>query len=530
MTSVTARQRAKAAPAQADAAPITFTMASPALKDLFERTRELADLRTIAALVSWDQQTQMAMGANVVRAPQMGTMSAVVHERTAAPAMSKAIDKAEKELAANVERFTDADRALVREARRSHDQAAKLPEHLVRDLADATGLAWAAWIKARQAKDFTQFAPDLARVVDLSREKARHLNPTTSPYAALFDLYEPGMPLEECLAALQQVREATVPLLKRVQAAQQIDATSVQGTFADEKAIQLARTMLGIIGYSFDNGRLDLAAHPFMSTMGSPYDARLTIRLDRHNIIRALLPAMHEGGHALYEQGIDPALTRTILAHGTSLAIHESQSRGWENIIGRSAPFWHAHYAQVQKAFPKPFKDVPVATFVRALNRVQPDFIRVEADELTYNLHIIIRVEIERELIDGGIEVRDLPRIWNQKYHDYLGIDPPDDALGVMQDIHWSHGQIGYFSTYTLGNLYAAQFAAILRRDHPDMDARLAQGETSFIREWQRQHIHRWGSIYRAGDLSTRVSGERLNPQHFIDYATAKFTQLYELK
>ena len=511
-------------------AAINFTLTSPALQAIFGRSQELTDLQGIYGLLGWDQQTQMAMGANIVRGPQLGTMSAIIHEREASPALGAALDAAEAELTADPQRFTAADHALVRKMRREHHNATRLPESLVRDFAAATSAAWGSWIEAKAAKNFATFAPHLSRVVELNQQQARHLNPNVSPYAALFDLYEPGMPLEECLSALEAVREMTVPLLKRIAASAQIDETPIAGDFTDEKAMELSRILLETMGYQFNNGRIDLAAHPFMQTLGSPYDARVTTRLDRHNIIRALLPAMHEGGHALYEQGIDPTLSRTLLAHGTSLGIHESQSRGWENIIGRSAPFWRAHYAKVQAIFPEPFAHVPVEQFVRILNRVQPDFIRVEADELTYNLHIIIRVEIERDLINGSLEVKDLPDVWNQKYHDYLGIDPPNDALGVLQDVHWSHGSMGYFSTYTLGNLYSAQFAATMRQAFPDMDARLEAGETSFIREWQREQIHRWGRIWDAGEVSQRVTGERLNPQHFIDYATAKFTALYDLK
>ena len=508
---------------------ITFTLDVPALKTVFEMTRELADLGAAASVQSWDQQTQMAMGSNVVRGPQMATLRAVIHERQTAATLGKAIDAAEQEFAASPDRFTLADRAMVREARRNYDHALKVPTSFVRDLSNATSVAWEAWMHAKAAKDFSQFATPLARMVDLCRQHAQLLDPAADPYAVLFDLYEPGLSLAECSAALDQVRDATVPLLKRIQAASAIDDSALHGTYADEDEIRLSRRMLEIIGYQFENGRLDLAAHPFMTSLGSPYDVRVTTRLDRHNLVRALLPAMHEGGHALYELGIDPALSRTNLAHGTSLGIHESQSRFWENIVGRAAPFWQAHYGEIQKIFPQPFTTLPLVDFERALNRVKPDFIRVEADELTYNLHIIIRFELEQDLIHGKLEVKDLPAAWNQKYHDYLGIDPPDDAVGVLQDIHWSHGSFGYFSTYSLGNLFAAQFAATMRKAFPDMDARLAKGETSFLREWQRTHIHRWGRIWHSNELSQRVTGEPLNPAHFITYVTAKFERLYGL-
>ncbi len=509
---------------------IAFTLDAPEISTLFELTRELSDLNAAASLQSWDQQTQMAMGSNMVRAPQMATLRAVIHERQSAPSLGQAIDAAEKALAAAPDRFTVADHALAREARRGYDHAIRLPTSFVRDFSDATSAAWEAWMSAKAAKDFSTFAAPLARVVDLCRLRAELLDPQADPYAVLFDLYEPGLSLAECGAALERVREATVPLLKRIQQATPIDDTPLRGDFSDDGEMTLSRVMLEIIGYQFKNGRLDLSAHPFTTSIGSPYDVRVTTRLDRRNMVRALLPAMHEGGHALYELGVDPALCRTILGHGTSLGIHESQSRFWENVVGRAEPFWQAHYHHVQAVFPQPFKDVPVAAFVRALNRVKPDFIRVEADELTYNLHIIIRFELEQDLIHGALEVKDLPTAWNKKYHDYLGVDPTDDAVGVMQDIHWSHGSFGYFSTYSLGNLFAAQFAATMRAVFPDMDERLARGETSFLREWQRENIHRWGKTWLSNELSQRITGEPLNPDHFISYVTAKFERLYGLK
>jgi carboxypeptidase Taq len=509
---------------------IAFTLSDPTINTLFEMTRELSDLAAAASLQGWDQQTQMAMGSNKVRAPQMTTLRAVIHERQTAPALGQAIAAAERTLAATPERFTVADHALARESRRAFDHAVRIPVSFVREFADATSAAWEAWMQAKAAKDFSQFESPLAHIVDLCRQRAALLDPQAEPYAVLFDLFEPGLSLDECRAALEKTRAATVALLAQVRAAAPIDDAPLHGDFTDEAELRLSRLMLEAIGYRFDLGRLDLSAHPFTQSLGSPYDVRVTTRLDRHNMVRALLPAMHEGGHALYELGIDPALCRSALGHGTSLGIHESQSRFWENVVGRAAPFWQAHYHVVQEVLPQPFAKLPVNEFVRALNRVKPDNIRVEADELTYNLHIIIRFELEQQLISGKLAVKDLPTAWNQKYHDYLGVDPENDAVGVMQDIHWSHGSFGYFSTYSLGNLFAAQFAATMRQAFPDMDARLAKGETAFLREWQRDNIHRWGRIWRSNELSQRITGEPLNPDHFIRYVTAKFTELYSLK
>ncbi len=508
---------------------IEFSRDQPALRELLDYTTELAHLGRAAGLLAWDQQTQMPVGGVEMRGAVKATLAGVIHEREAAPHFGVLVARAEAALADAPERFTDADRAIVRDARRHFDTATKLPESFVRAFVAANTRGWSAWKAAREAKQFALFAPALKELVDLSRQRAAYLDSTTEPYAVLFDLFEPGMPLAECRTILDRVREATVPLLKRISAAPQIDTRVIQGRFPENQQMAIAKTMLGVIGYRFENGRMDLAAHPFESSMGSPYDVRVTTRYNYRDVGRVIMPPIHEGGHALYEQGIDPALAGTMLAHGTSLGLHESQSRGWENMIGRSPAFWQAHFAKVQAAFPGAFDHVTVAEFVRALNAVEPQPIRVEADELTYNLHIIIRFELEQALINGHLEVDQVRDAWNQKYHDYLGVDPIDDAEGVLQDIHWSYGNFGYFSTYSLGNFYAAQFVATLRQAFPDLDERLARGETSFIREWQREHIHRYGSIYRAGDLCERVTGERLNPDHFIQYVTTKYENLYGL-
>lgn len=528
MTTVTRSSRASKADDTAGA-PITLST-SAAFKELTERMREIADLNAIGNLVDWDQQTQMAMGANAIRGEQLATLAGVMHERLTSPRLGKAIDKADAALTATPEKYSDADRAVVREARRRHEEATKLPDAFVRAYSVACSTAWESWQRAKAAKDFSIFADDLARVVDLTRQKAQYLNPSAKPYEVLFDQFEPGLPLASAVKALEAIRTFTVPLLKKVQKAKPISRDALLGEFPHEKQIAFSRTLLEILGYQFNNGRLDLAAHPFETTIGSPFDVRVTTRVDPTDVVSCLLSVMHECGHGLYELGIDPALSRTILAGGTSSAIHESQSRTWENIVGRSEYFWQAHYKKLQAVFPKPFKQVSVEDFVRAINRAEASFIRTEADELTYNLHIIIRFEIELMLFEGGLDVRELPAVWNQKYHDYLGITPPDDSVGVLQDVHWSAGLYGYFPTYSLGNAYAAQFAAALRKAHPDADARLAAGETSFIREWQRAQIHRWGSIYQGDDLALRVTGERLNPAYLGTYLTEKYTHLYGLK
>lgn len=530
MTTITRPPASPASKGPSARKAIAFTTKVAAIRNLLAYTTDLAHLHRAQGLLSWDQQTQMPPGGIGIRGQVNAAVAGIAHGLEAAPRYGKLIEKAERALAESPERFSDADRALARDARRNFDISCKFPDAFVRTFAAARPRAFSAWQQAKTQRQFALFAPSLKELVDLSRQRAHLLDPQAVPYAVLFDLFEPGMPLDDCRTILETVRAATVKLLKRVRAARPIDTSAIQGRFPEAQQLAIARTMLETIGYRFENGRIDLAPHPFESSMGSPYDVRVTTRYSYKDIGRAIMPAIHEGGHALYEQGIDPALAGTMLAHGTSLGLHESQSRGWENVIGRSLPFWQAHFSKVQAAFPGSFDALTPEQFVRSLNAVEPQPIRVEADELTYNLHIIIRFELEQELINGQLEAEQARDAWNQKYHDYLGVDPADDAEGVLQDIHWSSGNFGYFSTYSLGNFYAAQFVATLRRAFPDMDARLARGETQFIREWQREHIHRWGSIYRAGDLCERVTGERLNPQYFIAYVTEKVERLYGLQ
>jgi carboxypeptidase Taq len=292
----------------------------------------------------------------------------------------------------------------------------------------------------------------------------------------------------------------------------------------------LSETMLRGMGYDFGRGAIARSPHPFTSSFGTPYDVRVTVRPDEKFLQASLMAAVHEGGHAVYEQGVSEALARTPVAGGASLGAHESQSRLWENAIGRSEAYWQGQFAAVREAFPERYANVDAVTFARALNRVEPSLIRVEADEVTYNLHILIRFELERALIDGDVAVESLPRLWNEKYQEYLGITPPNDAEGVLQDIHWSHGSFGYFPTYTLGNLYGAQIYATLRRAFPDFDARLAAGDRRFALEWLRAHMYAYGATYQPEELIERVTGEKPNPEHFARYLGEKFAKVYGLK
>ena len=506
---------------------LTFTRTDAELNELFERSQEISDLGNLLGLLGWDQQVKMPPQANQVRGPQLATLQGLLHERQTAPRIGELLDALGQRVQGDG--YSDADRGLVRLNRRNYDQATKIPAALVREVSEASSEAWGAWEHAKPANDFGSFAPHLRKVVTLMRQVADHLGYQGSPYNALLDQYEPDLTLDTLNPILDRVRVATVDLLQRIQASgRTIDTTCLHGDFDTARQLELSKALLQKIGYRFDAGRMDQSSHPFTGGGGSPFDVRLTVRVDPGYFPAALMAAAHEGGHALYEQGSNPALARTILAGGASMGLHESESRLWENYIGRSLPFWKHHIGLLRDHFPT-LSGYDVETMVAALNEVRPSFIRVEADEVTYNLHIIIRFELEQGLINGDIDVADLPSLWNQKYQEYLGVTPPTDTLGVLQDIHWSGGSFGYFPTYTLGNLYGAQIYQTLRRSFPDYDQRLEALGTGFILDWLREHMYAYGQVYSPGEVARKVTGEDLNPEYYVQYANAKFGALYGL-
>jgi carboxypeptidase Taq len=384
-------------------------------------------------------------------------------------------------------------------------------------------------VAARRNNDFASFAPWLERTASLQREVADRYGYRETRYDALLDEYEQGLTASKVEKLFAPVRDVSASLLKRIQTSgHDVDASSLFGNFSKEKQKDLCEKVLKVMGYDFEHGQMTISAHPFTSSFGAPLDVRLTVRYDESFLQQSLMAALHEGGHALYEQGSAPILMRTPLAGGASMGTHESQSRLWENALGRSLPFWQGKYHLVQEVFPEQFGNVDVATFVRALNKVEPSLIRVEADEVTYNLHIIIRFELEKALINGEISVESLPTLWKAKYREYLGIEPETDALGVLQDIHWTMG-FGYFPTYTLGNLYGAQIYHTLRKTFPDFDERLASGDSEFVLLWLQQHMYEQGAIYLPEDVVVRLTGETPDPHYFVEYVTQKFSQIYGL-
>lgn len=504
-----------------------FTVSNARISALLEYLHPIEDLTALHWLAGWDQQTAMPRGAGDVRMHQVTTLQSIIHERMTAPLLHTLLTELEQE--STQQRFSVADRALLRQTRRDYDHATRLPRELVEELSRLRSSSFDAWLDARAKNDFALFAPLLKRTVTLQREVADRLGYTETRYDALLDEYEPGLTASKVDQLFVPLRTASTSILRRIQdSGHKIDTSSLNGDFPREQQQTLCEQLLRSMGYDFSRGQLSQSQHPFTTAFGAPFDVRLTVRYDEQYLPLAMMAVMHEGGHGLYAQGIAPVLTRTVLANGTSLGIHESQSRLWENAIGRSPAFWQGQYALLREIFPAPFEHVAQETFVRALNTVKPSLIRVTADEVTYNLHILIRFELEKALINGDLAIESLPSQWNAKYREYLGIEPTTETDGVLQDVHWT-SQFGYFPTYTLGNLYAAQIFHKLHSTFPDFDERLATGDSSFIRSWLHEHIHQYGAIYQPAELMQRATGAAPDPQYFVRYLTEKFERVYDL-
>lgn len=506
---------------------IHFTTSNEHLNELLKNVNVVSDLGALAALADWDQQTGMPEGAGEARAHQMATMQGLIHDRVTDPRLGELLTELEEVV--KQPEYTDTDRGLVYQARRAYDQSTKLPRDMVEEMERVRVKSFESWVKARQNNDFSSFAPWLQRTVEFQREVADRFGYQECRYDALLDLYEPGLTASRIDTLFAPVREVSASVLKRIQASgKQIDTSFLTQTFPVEKQQEVNKLLLENMGYDFNRGQIAVSAHPFTTSFGSPIDVRLTTRYDEKNLPWSIMSSLHEGGHAVYEQGCAPSLLRTPLASGASMGVHESQSRLWENAIGRSEAFWRGQFPTLQCAFPEQFKNVDAAQFSRALNLVEPSLIRTEADEVTYNLHIIIRFEIERALVNGDISVESLPSLWNAKYKEYLGVVPPTDSLGVLQDVHWTSG-FGYFPSYTLGNLYGAQIYSTLRHEFPDFDERLEKGDTRFVLTWLQEHMYIYGATYTPADLLKRILGEEADPQYFVRYLTEKFSKIYDL-
>ena len=499
------------------------------MKERFELLRkrfaEIADLQAASAVLQWDQETYMPPGGARARAEALATIQRTAHARLVADELARLLD--ETDTWAQAQGPDSFEAALLRAARRDHSRAKKLPGELVAELAKATALALEAWKEARELSDFSAFAPHLERIVALSRRKAEALAVGERLYDSLLDEYEPGTKTSQVEATFRALREGLVPLVREIVARRDKVSNEVLcGASGEKRQLQLCREVVRRLGYDFDRGRQDVSAHAFTTTF-SVDDVRITTRLKRDFLPAALYASIHECGHALYAQGIDKACERTPLNDGASLGVHESQSRLWENVVARGRPFCEWLLPRIRKRFPKRFGETDVEAFYRAVNKAGPSLIRVEADEVTYNLHVLLRFEIETDLIEGRLKTAEAPQAWNAKMSEYVGIAPPDDAQGVLQDIHWAAGLIGYFPTYTLGNIMSVQFYEKARLDLPGLEERIAQGDFAPLRGWLEENIYRHGRKYMPNELLQRVVGGGLDSRPFLGYLRRKYSEIY---
>lgn len=498
----------------------------PPFQELTDRLQELALLRSCGAVLSWDEQTNLPPRGAEHRANQLGLIAGLSHDRATDPRLGELLDQLTDVAALGGEETLSA--VNVREARRAYERATKLPRRLVEELSRVSTLSQQAWVEARQRSDFNTFRPWLEKIVTLKQEEADALGSSTGVrYDALLDDYEPGATVEQVQAAFTTLRESLVDLVAAIrESGRQTDISVLERHYPVEAQKKLSLEAAAAIGFDFQGGRLDVAPHPFCSGIG-PGDCRLTTRYNEYHFSGSFFGTLHEAGHGIYEQGLRKEDFGLATGEACSLGIHESQSRMWENMVGRSRSFWTHFYGRAEAVFPESLGNVSLDDFYAAINDVRPSWIRVEADEVTYNLHIMLRFELEQALIAGELAVNDVPNAWNEAFTQSFGMTPTDDALGCLQDVHWSAGLIGYFPTYALGNMYAAQFFEQATADLGDLHEMFQRGEFQPLKQWLTEQIHRHGRRYDAPRLVEVVTGKPLSSDPLLRHLRAKFGPLY---
>ena len=500
---------------------------SEKLEQLRERLLEIDDLGSAEALLDWDQNTNMPPGGAAARGRQMATLGRLAHEKLIDPAVGKLLDDLkpmEEDLG-----FDNDDAALIRATRREYERLAKIPPALTARLSAHRAESYAVWAKARPENDFTAVQPYLEKTIELSRELADCFPGYDHIADPLIDFSDYGMKAASVSAVFSDLREQLVPIVQAITAQEPADDTCLHLGYPVSGQTAFFRDVIRDFGYDFERGRCDVSPHPF-TTGFSIGDVRITVRYREDDLGDALFSAMHEAGHAMYEQGIDTRYEGTPLAGGTSSGVHESQSRTWENLVGRSRGFWSHYYPKLQAVFPDQLTDVSLDAFYRAVNKVQRSLIRTDADEVTYNLHVMLRFDLELALLEGKLAVADLPDAWRARFESDLGIVPPDDTDGVLQDIHWYAGLVGgSFQGYTLGNILSAQFYQKALQAHPGIPDEIAQGQFGTLHTWLRENIYRLGSKYTAPELIERVTGGPMDVGPYISYLRIKYGELYDL-
>lgn len=497
------------------------------LSQLKKIAAEAIDLRSSAYVLNWDQQVNMPKGGAEARAHQLALLLRLAHERRTSPEVGELLEELTPYAEEGLDPDSD-DARLIKVTKRLYERDTKIPPDFIAERAKTATLAHAAWEKAREENDFASFQPYLEKIIDLYHQYVEYFKPYDHVYDPLLDYYEPGMKTAEVQRIFNELRPQQVELIRAISEQPQVDASFLHQYFEPKKQWDFGEEVITKFGYDWSRGRQDKSVHPF--TIGfSVNDVRITTRVNDNFLNPALFGTMHESGHAIYGQGIDQKFERTMLLEGASLGIHESQSRMYENVLGRSKDFWTHFYPRLQEIFPSQLGNVDLETFYKGINIVEPSLIRVEADEATYNLHIMLRLELEIAMMEGSLAVKDLPEAWNSRMEEYLGVIPPDNSVGVLQDVHWSEGYIGYFSTYSLGNLISLQLWEKMGEEIPNISEQVQSGEFGEILSWLRENVHRHGRKYEPQEIVQRITGSKIDPEPYMRYLKTKYGEIYGL-
>ncbi len=493
------------------------------LKQLLGKINNLGQIRS---LLDWDQQVNMPIAGTDERAEQLGLISEYHHRLSTADELGKLLDELQP-MVQDLD-IDSNDRALVTVAKRNFDRLTKIPENVIVEFTRAITSAHTAWETAKSNNDFPVFEPHLEKIVDLVKTIADCFQPYDHIYDVLMDDYEPGLKTKDLKEIFAYLRTEQVELIKELSQMPQVDDYFLNQVFPDKKQWDFGIMVAEKFGIPWSRSRQDRSSHPFTTSFGQN-DVRFTTHINENYPKSSIFSTMHESGHALYDLGFNPNFRGTPLSTGASSGFHESQSRMWENVIGRSKEFWTYFYPTLQSAFPSQVGNFPLDSFYKAINKVEPSLIRIEADEATYNLHIMVRFEIETSLFEGKVKVNQLPELWNTLMKEYLGVTPTNDTTGVLQDIHWSWGMFGYFPTYTLGNLISIQLWEKLIQDLPDTYDKIMKGDFSEILKWLRMNVHQFGAKYQPQDLIKKITGSQLDPKPYINYLNQKYRDIYGL-
>ena len=482
-----------------------------------------ADIEGAIAVLSWDKEVNLPDNSARFRSQQIATLSGIAHELFTATSFGKLLTT----LTTDKESLDDRQKRNIALTHKEYKRSKKLSKAFVIRKSKTVSAAYHAWLKARAANDFQLYKKELGAIVDIAKEEAELIGYKEHPYDALLDIYEPDARTSDLTVLFKDVRAQLVAFVKQLKKRPQVDNDFLFKKYGHKKQWEYGLKALEDMGYDFKTGRQDISAHPFTISF-SPEDVRVTTRIDERDFTNMLWSCIHEGGHGLYEQGLPTDQYGLPLGQAISLGIHESQSRLWENNVARSLPYWKANYKSIQGLFPRNLSGIPLKKFYKGINKIVPNLIRTEADELHYHFHVLIRFEIEKGLMEGSMEVDDLEEIWNAKYKEYMDLEVPDAKQGILQDIHWSHGSIGYFPTYSLGSFYAAQFFQQAVKELPNLLSEIEQGNTQSLLTWLRAQVHQHGQYYNAKDLCIKITGEPLNFKYFMDYAKTKFKAVYK--